>query len=155
MKNFVDAGGRVFGSHFSFGYFRGVPGTTDAKNFQPTPWPLLAMWDGTADPPYTIDTSFAKGIAFADWLVAVGASPTRGQIAMTGVEGPAMSLTPGFGSQQWINTRRRHPLLQRADAGRKGRPPRRPVRPLRQHRHPRRQRRKRRAVPVEVRNRSR
>jgi hypothetical protein len=104
VKNFVDAGGRVFGSHFSFGYFRGVPGTTDAKNFQPTPWPLLAMWDGNSDPPYTIDTSFAKGNAFADWLVAVGASPTRGQIAMTGVEGPAMSLTPGFGSQQWINS---------------------------------------------------
>jgi hypothetical protein len=104
VKNFVDAGGRVFGSHFSFGYFRGVAGTTDAKFYQPTPWPLLAMWDGNSDPPYTIDTSFAKGIAFADWLVVAGASPTRGQIMMTGVEGPAMSLTPGFGSQQWINT---------------------------------------------------
>ena len=46
VKNFVDAGGRVFASHFSFGYFRGVAGTTDAKNFQPTPWPLLAEWDG-------------------------------------------------------------------------------------------------------------
>jgi hypothetical protein len=104
VKNFVDAGGRVFGSHFSFGYFRGVPGTTDAKNFQPTPWPLLAMWDGNSDPPYSIDTSFAKGMAFADWLVTVGASQTRGQITMTGVEGPAMSLVPGFGSQQWITT---------------------------------------------------
>ena len=104
VKNFVDAGGRVFGSHFSFGYFRGVAGTTDAKNFQPTPWPLLAMWDGGSDAPFTVDTSFAKGAAFADWLVAVGASTTRGQITLTSVESPAMSLTPGFGSQRWINT---------------------------------------------------
>ena len=71
VKSFVDAGGRVFASHFSFGYFRGVPGTTDAKNFQPTPWPLLAEWDGNPDPPYAINTSFAKGMAFADWLVTV------------------------------------------------------------------------------------
>jgi hypothetical protein len=62
------------------------------------------MWDGNPDGPYTINTSFAKGGAFADWLVVAGASPTRGQIAMTGVEGPAMSLTPGFGSQEWIDT---------------------------------------------------
>jgi hypothetical protein len=104
VKNFVDAGGRVFASHFSFGYFRGVPNTTDAKNFQPTPWPLLAEWDGNPDAPYSIDTSFAKGAAFADWLVTVGASPARGTIMMTGVEGPAMSLYPGFGSQRWIYT---------------------------------------------------
>ena len=104
VKNFVDAGGRVFGSHFSFGYFRGVAGTTDAKNFQPTPWPLLAMWDGGSDAPFTVDTSFAKGAAFADWLVAVGGSTTRGQVTLTSVESPAMSLTPGFGSQRWINT---------------------------------------------------
>jgi hypothetical protein len=104
VKNFVDAGGRVFASHFSFGYFRGVPGTTDAKNFQPTPWPLLAEWDGNPDAPYAINTSFAKGMAFADWLVTVGASPTRGTISMTGVEGPAMSLYPGYNSQSWITT---------------------------------------------------
>jgi hypothetical protein len=104
VKNFVDGGGRVFASHFSFGYFRGVPGTTDAKNFQPTPWPLLAEWDGNPDPPYAINTTFAKGMAFADWLVTVGASTARGSITMTGVEGPAMSLYPGFNSQSWITT---------------------------------------------------
>jgi hypothetical protein len=104
VKTFVDAGGRVFGSHFSFDYFRGVPGTTDAKNFQPTPWPLLAMWDGNSDAPYSIDTTFAKGVAFADWLVTVQASTTRGQIALTSVESPAMSLTPGYNSQSWVTT---------------------------------------------------
>ena len=100
VKDFVDQGGRVFGSHFSFSYFRGP------SPFMPSPWPVLATWDGSPDPPYTIDTTFAKGVAFADWLVnpAVGASQIRGQITMTGVEGPAMSLTPGFGGQRWINT---------------------------------------------------
>jgi hypothetical protein len=105
VKGFVDAGGRLLASHFSFGYFRGVAGTTDARNFQPTPWPLLAEWDGNSDAPYTVDTSFAKGVAFADWLVTVGASPMgRGMIALTSVEGPAMSLTPGYNSQRWITT---------------------------------------------------
>jgi hypothetical protein len=103
VKNFVDQGGRVFGSHFSFGYFRGVPGTTDAKNFQPSPWPLVAMWDGNSDAPYTIDTSFPKGVAYASWLVTVGASLTPGQIDLMSVESPAMSLTPGLG-QSWITT---------------------------------------------------
>ena len=102
VKDFVDQGGRVFGSHFSFSYFRGVPGTTDAKNFQPSPWPLLAMWDGGSDAPYSIDTSFPKGMAYADWLVTVGASVTRGSIDLTSVESPAMSLTPGFGGQSWV-----------------------------------------------------
>jgi hypothetical protein len=105
VKAFVDAGGRLLASHFSFGYFRGVAGTTDARNFQPTPWPLLAEWDGNSDAPYTVDTSFAKGAAFADWLVTVGASPMgRGMITLTSVEGPAMSLTPGYNSQRWITT---------------------------------------------------
>jgi hypothetical protein len=104
VKDFVDAGGRVFGSHFSFGYFRGVPGTTDAKNFAPTPWPVLMTWDGSSDAPYTIETTFDKGRAFADWLVTVGASQTRGQITLESVESPAMSLTPGFNSQRWINS---------------------------------------------------
>src|SRR4029077_20356076 len=54
-KDFVDQGGRGFGSHFSFGYFRGMPSD---KNFQPSPWPLIATWDGSPDAPYTIDTSF-------------------------------------------------------------------------------------------------
>ena len=153
VKSFVDAGGRVFASHFSFGYFRGVPGTTDAKNFQPTPWPLLAEWDGNPDPPYAINTSFAKGMAFADWLVTVSASTTRGAITMTGVEGPAMSLYPGYNSQSWITTSRRHPLLQRADAGRESLDAGRAVRALRQYRHPRRQRRQRRPVPIAVRER--
>src|SRR4029077_16725485 len=35
VKTFVDAGGRVFGSHFSFSYFRGVPRATAATNLQP------------------------------------------------------------------------------------------------------------------------
>lgn len=103
VKDYVDQGGRVFGSHFSYGYLRGVPGTTDAKYYQPSPWPLVAEWDGDPAAPYTIETGFPKGRAFADWLVTVGASQTRGQIEMTGVESPALSLTPGVG-QPWINS---------------------------------------------------
>jgi hypothetical protein len=103
VKDFVDQGGRVFGSHFSFGYFRRVVTTTADKAFQPSPWPLIATWDGNSDAPYNIDTSFPKGMAYADWLVNVGASTTRGQITLTSVESPAMSLTPGL-AQSWITS---------------------------------------------------
>jgi hypothetical protein len=104
VKDFVDQGGRVFGSHFSYGYFRGVPGTSEAKYYQPSPWSVeVAQWDGNPEGPYTIETGFAKGKAFADWLVNVGASQTRGTIELTAVESPAASLTPGLG-QAWIKS---------------------------------------------------
>jgi hypothetical protein len=91
----------------------------------------------TRDAPYTINTSFAKGMPFADWLVTVGASPTRGTITMTGVEGPAMSLYPGYNSQAGS----RRPAASPTSAcrcRREGGDADRAVRALRQHRHPRR-----------------
>ena len=56
----------------------------------PAPWPATAVYTGGSkeanDPPNpstaTIDTTFPKGAALADWLAAVGASPTRGQIQL-------------------------------------------------------------------------
>ena len=48
-----------------------------------------------------IDTSFPKGVAFADWLVNVGATPTRGQIVIRGAEHSVdASFLPM--AQQWI-----------------------------------------------------
>ena len=77
VKDFVDQGGRVFGSHFSFGYFRGVPGTTDAKNFQPSPGRCSRC--GTAGPMRRTASTprFPKGQAFADWLVITWARRRR------------------------------------------------------------------------------
>ena len=45
-----------------------------------------------------------EGAGVGDWLVNVGASPTRGHDRLNGVEGTVMSLTPAYTSQRWISS---------------------------------------------------
>ena len=69
LQAYADAGGRVFASHWhNYWISQG-----------PAPWPTLANFvQNTMDPmsPFTatIDTSFPKGAALAEWLVNVGGS---------------------------------------------------------------------------------
>ena len=48
----------------------------------------------------TVDTTFPKGAALADWLVAVGATPTRGQIELYDSAHSVAQVTPP--TQRWI-----------------------------------------------------
>ncbi len=96
VKAYLDLGGRVFGSHFHYSYLRG-----DDDNHLPTPFPKVANWDGDSPESYSIETSFPKGQAFADWLLNVGASTSAGSIALQSVEGPAMTLLTAH-TQRWI-----------------------------------------------------
>lgn len=95
MEAYTNMGGRIFGSHYHYVWFQyGSP------NFRGT-----AKWqgDGNADDtggPYKVDTSFPKGMAFADWLVAVGASTTPGQVGLNDTKSDVGQVnTP---SQRWI-----------------------------------------------------
>lgn len=99
MRGYLDAGGRVFASHFHY---------TWLKNGS-APLRTTATWVGNADAPdqtVDIDTSFAKGQAFADWLVNVGASTTRGKVPMTELRRNVTTVPgPGAGpdtSRRWI-----------------------------------------------------
>jgi hypothetical protein len=69
--------GRIFAEHLHFPWFRKGP----------PPWPATATWIGVGTDlnavTGTVDTSFPKGAAFADWLMAVGASTSLGQIPLT------------------------------------------------------------------------
>ena len=72
VKDFADAGGRVFGSHWHNAWvFDG-----------PAPWPTVAKHSSGAhgfDDRHHRDrstTSFPKGMAFAEWMVNVGGSTT-------------------------------------------------------------------------------
>ena len=102
MKKYADNGGRIFAEHLHFPWFRKGP----------PPWPATATWIGvgtdltnTTTPVITgtIDTSFPKGAAFADWLVAVGASTTRAQIPLMMAQ-HSVDAPLGFGTQRWIYT---------------------------------------------------
>jgi hypothetical protein len=120
LKDFVDAGGRVLLEHYQYAWIRGTgqgEGTAidDARRYYPTPFPLIATWDDPAFPgtdhgttiptTYAVQTSFPKGSAFADWLVAVGASSGRGLLELIDARHPAWSIVPPSPpvAQDWID----------------------------------------------------
>jgi hypothetical protein len=71
IQQYADTGGRVFVTDLS----------EDIIQNGPAGWPETAAWGGTGAfaNPAKVDTSFPKGAALADWLAAIGATPTRGQ----------------------------------------------------------------------------
>jgi hypothetical protein len=74
MQTYANSGGRVFASHFHYYWLQSSP----------APWPTTATWNHTSNPqpqtgfPVLIDQSFAKGQAFAQWMLNVGGSTTLG-----------------------------------------------------------------------------
>ncbi len=96
VKAYADAGGRLFVDHLTYYFLRKGP----------VPWPTTAAYlDPNVDPPNpyvsTINTSFPKGAALADWMLNRGASTTRGQVL---VYEPQHSATAVLGAtQSWIS----------------------------------------------------
>jgi hypothetical protein len=93
LLEYTNVGGRVFTTHYSYAWTQAI-------------WPSTGAWD--LDQMYldditsTIDVSFPKGKAFADWLQNVGATTTYGKLAehearhdLDKVNAPP--------SQQWIS----------------------------------------------------
>ena len=99
LRGYLDSGGRVFASHFHYTWFKNGSAML----------PTTALWVTNSDTPDQttfIDTSFAKGDAFADWLVNVGASSERGKVPMTELR-RNVTAVPGTGapaetSRRWI-----------------------------------------------------
>ena len=92
IKDYLDAGGRVFASHYHYVWFR----------YGTAPLPTTADWGSiNSATPYTVDASFPKGNSFADWLVNIGVSTTRAQINLTDVRFSSKQSNPAV-SRQWI-----------------------------------------------------
>jgi hypothetical protein len=95
VKDFADAGGRVFGSHWHNAWvFEG-----------PAPWPTVAKHASgahgfDADITVPIVTTFPKGMAFAEWMVNVGGSTSFGQLVIHGAEHSVDATNTG--AQSWI-----------------------------------------------------
>ena len=81
VKRYADSGGRIFASHLHFNWLWTRPGAVAHDRDLHR---RLAGGNRSAGrrSTATVDTTFPKGAALADWLVAVGATPTRGQIAL-------------------------------------------------------------------------
>lgn len=94
VLDYLNAGGKVFSSHYHYVWFR----------YGAQPLPTTANWTPTGgNSPFSVDTTFPKGNSFADWLVNVGASTTRGQIDLTGVRNSVQAYNPAT-SRQWIHS---------------------------------------------------
>jgi len=73
MKQYANAGGRVFASHWHrFWFNTAAQGNDEPAGPQPSPFEDFATWRDRGDPPNpsygTIDQSFPKGKAMHDWL---------------------------------------------------------------------------------------
>jgi len=92
VHDYVNAGGRVFATHYHYTWLKNSP---DAA------WKALAQWNSSGSAAESdVNVGFPKGKALADWLVTVGASTTPGKVKLTSITGELSSVNPP--SQSWI-----------------------------------------------------
>jgi hypothetical protein len=81
VVNYANAGGRIFGTHYSYVWF--IPAN---PNTWTNPFTGTASWNVNQGSPANqtgyINTSFARGQALAQWLQIVGASTTYAQMPL-------------------------------------------------------------------------
>jgi hypothetical protein len=90
MRDYLNAGGRLFATHFHYTWFKNGP----------TGFNTIADWvsPGSANP-FTIDTSFPKGQALAQWLQTV--SSISGElINLSEIHEDVGAVSPA--AQRWI-----------------------------------------------------
>lgn len=96
LYDYASLGGRVFASHWHRVWFSDGP----------DPVPSVGTWEDRmepADPSVgTIDTSFPKGAALAEWLVNVQASTTLGQMEIVQPRDNIQAVDP-LRARQWIS----------------------------------------------------
>ena len=94
LINYVNAGGRVFATHFSYIWF-----------FQTAPFSSTAQWNVTQHPSPPnqtgyVNMTFPKGQALAQWLQIVNASTVLGQIPLQVIRHDHDNVIPP--SQAWM-----------------------------------------------------
>jgi hypothetical protein len=104
MKSYLESGGRMFGTHYHYNWFAAPTGPSDFQ--MQAPWLANVPYNS---PPFSIDTSFPRGKAFADWLQNFQITTQYGQIDVTDTREDVAGLNggmPGSGmyknSTQWI-----------------------------------------------------
>lgn len=97
MKDYLDLGGRVFASHYHYAWFQ----------YGIAPFPTTATWQGDgmgpaggSNGPFLIDTTFPKGMAFADWLSFTSGTP-MGQMPINEVRNDVGAVNMST-SQRWV-----------------------------------------------------
>lgn len=94
MRDYLNAGGRVFSTHYHYTWFQKGP----ADLASTATWPSSHGYDSDGD--FSIDTSFPKGQSFAKWLKNVNASSNGSTLPLTYVTDDIKAASAG--SQRWI-----------------------------------------------------
>jgi hypothetical protein len=99
MQDYVNAGGRVFGSHYHYVWMKSGP----------SPWPGMVSWNSTsnqfANPTQeTVLTGFPKGVTMSDWLKLVGAgsSGTPSLFPVNDGRGSVSSVNDKTNMIEWV-----------------------------------------------------
>ena len=106
LETYLNAGGRFFGSHYHINFFTG--NTTSGTDTVPADMKAAVKWapsfaTSCGSGPYSIDTSFPKGKAMADWLFNLYPNIPYGTFTPTSsCIVPDMLGTVSGISQQWI-----------------------------------------------------
>lgn len=101
MKAYAEHGGRVFATHYGYTWFKESPD----ESFR-----SVATWNAPASAygskTYSVDTTFPKGAAFADWLEANGATTAPGtpSILVTNPAANVAAVDPQR-AQRWLYTK--------------------------------------------------
>jgi hypothetical protein len=97
LEQYVNAGGRLFTTHYSY----------DWLSYTSSPFNAVGTWDLDQDFPNdptigTIDQSFPKGMAFAQWLKNVAPTTTLGQLSISQPRHDIDAVNT-MNAQQWIS----------------------------------------------------
>jgi hypothetical protein len=93
MWDYANMGGKIFATHYHYTWF---------KNSPQQDWQQVANWNasGGGSGAYNVNQTFPKGASFAEWLVNVNASSTKGTIQLTDVTNSLSSVNAP--AQSWI-----------------------------------------------------
>lgn len=108
VRDYAAVGGRVFMSHWHNIWIGGNFESGNGNRAVPE-WKALATWDGgdgnPGNPIFIDEVSNPKGMLFADWMVNVGGSATRGQISQTpGTERRTALTLDTSKAERWVQT---------------------------------------------------
>jgi hypothetical protein len=99
VRKYADLGGRIFGSHWHHRWINSDNTTPE------NPYPKVAKFSESAadigEVTVQVDSTFPKGVAFRDWLVQVGASPTPGELPVVKAEHSVDSVDDTL-ARRWI-----------------------------------------------------
>jgi hypothetical protein len=97
IHNYVERGGRVFATHYHYTWF---------KNSTAQDYRSIADWQATGadSEDQLIETSFPKGLAMAQWMLANSASPSIGKVKLTTIADSLKDTHPPAVS--WIESPR-------------------------------------------------